>query len=108
METRATREAVVTAMARLNRLELQQDLLKTRGAEMLRRGLKSLDELEEVEERERQEAEKQPPPPTPSATSGGPVSDADFLATFDPAALSPSYWPNWGVAGETPPPTLGS
>ncbi|OBT91306.1 hypothetical protein VE01_10720 [Pseudogymnoascus verrucosus] len=52
-----TREAVATAIARLNCLEQQQDLLKTRGAKMLCRGLKTLDELEEVEERKRQEAE---------------------------------------------------
>ncbi|KFY79343.1 hypothetical protein V499_01663, partial [Pseudogymnoascus sp. VKM F-103] len=45
------------AYARRMRLRKQQKALKLRSAEMLRRGLKSLDELEEAEERDRYEAE---------------------------------------------------
>ncbi len=104
LETRMTREAVATAMARLNRLEQQQDLLKTRGAEMLRRGLKTLDELEEVEERERQEAEAHVHLASPSITnSGGVAPEHDYLS-----ALSPGFFDRWGVDGGTPPATLGS
>lgn len=42
-------------LSRLLRLEQQQKLLRKRGAEMLRRGLESLDELEEIERREEEE-----------------------------------------------------
>ncbi|OBT81166.1 hypothetical protein VE02_10211 [Pseudogymnoascus sp. 03VT05] len=45
------------AYARQMRLRKQQKALKTRGAEMLQRGLKSLDELDEVEEKDRLAAE---------------------------------------------------
>jgi hypothetical protein len=41
--------------AKLLRLERQQKSLRERGAEMLRRGLESLDELEELERREEEE-----------------------------------------------------
>ncbi len=44
-------------LARVRRLEKQQELLRSRGAEMLRRGLQTLDELDEVEETERKERE---------------------------------------------------
>ena len=43
-------------LLKLLRLEHQQKSIKTKGAEMLRRGLASLDELEAVEELERQSA----------------------------------------------------
>ncbi|KIM93539.1 hypothetical protein OIDMADRAFT_173149 [Oidiodendron maius Zn] len=55
------RDAALTAamegLARVQRLEKQQELLKKRGAEMIRRGLQTVDELEEIEERERREKE---------------------------------------------------
>ena len=41
------------ALARQLRLMKQQKLVKTRASEMLRRGLKTLDQLDEVEEKER-------------------------------------------------------
>jgi hypothetical protein len=41
-------------MSCIKRLEKQQEFLKSKGKDMVRRGLKTLDELEEVEERERQ------------------------------------------------------
>jgi hypothetical protein len=45
------------AAARLARLRKQRKFLKSRARDMLRRGLKSLDELDKAEERERLEAE---------------------------------------------------
>jgi hypothetical protein len=95
------------AMAKQLRLRKQQKLLKTRGAEMLRRGLKSLDELDEAEERERAEAATPASPPREPLFGGGPMV-MSFSPGFDAAALSPSYWPNWGAGGGTPPTTLGS
>ena len=50
---------MATAAGRLDRLTRQRKFLKKRGAEMLRRGLKSIDKLEEAEAREVVEREKQ-------------------------------------------------
>ena len=94
------------AYARRMRLRKQQKALKTRGAEMLRRGLHSLDELDAAEERERAalaEANHLPTAP-PTISSEALDLELDF-STFDHAALSPSYW---GVGGGTPSATLGS
>ena len=41
-------------MSCIKRLKRQQEFLKSKGKDMVRRGLKTLDELEEVEEKERQ------------------------------------------------------
>ncbi|OBT98136.1 hypothetical protein VE01_03805 [Pseudogymnoascus verrucosus] len=93
------------AYARRMRLRKQQKALKTRGAEMLRRGLQNLDELDEAEEKERKEAEaKESFPHSPPTTDlGGAVSEHDYLS-----ALSPGFFERWGVDGGTPPATLGS
>ncbi|KFY68873.1 hypothetical protein V496_00696 [Pseudogymnoascus sp. VKM F-4515 (FW-2607)] len=71
---------------------------------MLRRGLKTLDELEEVEERKRREAEAHAHLASPSATnSGSAVPKPDYLS-----ALSPRFFDRWGVDGGTPLATLGN
>lgn len=110
-EERRLQEEEEEAMAKILRLRKQQRLFRSRAKDMLRRGLKTMDELDEAEERERKEAEAKEalphsPPPT---VSGGAVLDPELdFSTFDHAALSPSYWPSWGVDGGTPPATLGS
>jgi len=63
METLLREEARLSqewreTQARLLRLDRQRELLRQRGREMIRRGLKTLDELDEVEERERKEREQ--------------------------------------------------
>lgn len=57
-EQRIENEREVT-LARLLRLDKQQQFLKRRGREMLKRGLKTLDELDAEEERERQKVAEQ-------------------------------------------------
>lgn len=52
-EVAAAIQQAQEAFARQLRLMKQQKLLKTRASEMLRRGLKTLDQLDEVEEKER-------------------------------------------------------
>jgi hypothetical protein len=55
----ARREAVellARTSAKLARLDKQQEFLRRRGRDMLRRGLKTMDELDEVEEKEKTEA----------------------------------------------------
>ncbi|KFZ14162.1 hypothetical protein V501_03378 [Pseudogymnoascus sp. VKM F-4519 (FW-2642)] len=94
------------AYARRMRLRKQQKALKTRGAEMLRRGLHSLDELEAAEERERVALAEANSLPTAPPTTSPEVFDPELdFSTFDHTALSPSYW---DVGGGTPSATLGS
>ena len=97
------------AMAKILRLRKQRKLLLRREAEMAKRGLKFLDELDAAEAKEREDTARSSlshtSPVTPledPVPEGGPFSD------FDPAALSPSYWATWGADGGTPPATLGS
>ena len=62
---------MLAAEGRLDRLARQRKFLKKRGVEMLRRRLKSIDELEEAEAREVAERERQASaarPPTPPST----------------------------------------
>lgn len=85
------------AFARRMRLRRMQKLLKTRGGEMLRRGLATMEELEAVEEKERKEREEK------AVTQAEPVMDPCANTGHDLfAAVSPSFWAELGVPGETP------
>jgi len=75
------------AMAKILRLRKQKALLRKRGKEMLRRGLKTLDEFDELE-REKQEASA----PSSSVESDPTVS---FVPTSDVLSLSTSEWDQW-------------
>jgi hypothetical protein len=70
------------AAARLTRLRKQRKFLKSRARDMLRQGLKSLDELDKAEERERLEAEAQA---QLAVAIQNPTSDL-----FDDLSLDPS------------------
>ena len=108
------------AMAKVLRLQKQEDFLRKRKLEMTRRGLRYLEELDAAEEKERLEAEKQTAsenPTTPQAAFAaflesnpkyGP--DAFFLGSPVPpdAALSPSLWADLGFDDGIPPTTQGS
>lgn len=104
-EERRLQEEEEEAMAKILRLRKHQRLFRSRAKDMLRRGLKTMDELDEAEERERKEAEaalacQLSPPPT---TSDVVVSELDLFA-----ALSPSVWQQWDAVDETPSTDLGS
>src|SRR5690554_6358416 len=93
------------AFARRMRLRKQQKALKTRGAEMLRRGLQSLDELEAAEELERSTLAKSTPVPmSPPTTSSGVLDLGEVLF----AVLSPGFFDRLGVGADTPPASLDS
>ena len=64
-----------------------QKSLKERGAEMLRRGLKTLDELDEAEEKERKKAEAEASPQATTESSAHDAASSDLFS-----ALSPSFW----------------
>lgn len=101
---RSARQAAVELMAitsaRLARLEKQQEFLRKRGRDMLRRGLSTLDELDTAEEEERQA----------SASTAAPTAPIE-LPEFDIyGGLSQSFWdhPSLGAVGEMPPTTQGN
>jgi len=77
-------------LAKLLRLDLQQRSLRTRGREMLRRGLKSLDELDAAEEAERVAAAK----------ITVPTGDFDFPEIpLDPVEAE-AFWASLDSGGE--------
>ena len=89
------------AFARRMRLRRMQKALKERSAEMLRRGLATLDELDEAEEKDRQEKAKQAESSTVSFAT---VEDLPDI--FD--SLSPSFWQGLDVVDGTPATAPGS
>ena len=91
--------------AKILRLNKQREMFRARAAEMLRRGLKSLDELDAVEEAERL-AEVQTPvetdPPTSEAPDPYDSLDPELaaaLAAYDP---SDPLWASLDFGDEMP------
>jgi hypothetical protein len=77
-------------LAKLLRLDLQQRTLRTRGREMLRRGLKSLDELDAAEEAEKVAAAAIPLP----------TGDFEFPEIpLDPVEAA-AFWASLDTGGE--------
>lgn len=102
-EEQRIRQEKKETLAKLLRLERQEEFLRERGMKMLRRGLKTLDELDEVEEKERkekEEAERREREGRPTAPSGDVSGDPfpDPFEGYSGAAfgadlpLSPSSW----------------
>ena len=119
-EEEAAALAEQEAFARRMRIRRMQKLLKERGAEMLRRGLKTLDELDAAEEHERKETKEKEEAArrallATSASSPGAVdasgnslvnADVPFDAVVDwdaLAALSSQDWRDLGAVGGTSP-----
>jgi adenine-specific DNA glycosylase len=94
-EAKATATMIKT-LARLARLQKQKRLLRSRARDMLRRGLKTLDELDEAEEKERLEAEAQA---QLDVAMRNPTSDL-----FSDLGLDPDdpFWATLGFVGEMP------
>ncbi|OBT40809.1 hypothetical protein VE00_08918 [Pseudogymnoascus sp. WSF 3629] len=91
-EERLDREEEET-LAKLLHLRKQKRLIRTRGKDMLRRGLKTLDELDAAEEADRVAAEKQAEEAASAQPSSEPLAPTDEpFVPFDPAGLSPSCW----------------
>ena len=81
-------------LARHKRLEKQKKFLKSKGKEMLRRGLKTLDELEEVEERERQMETERAAAEAAATQIHGQAAAADPFAGIEIPLLPPEVWAN--------------
>lgn len=115
---RKAQDAINEALNRLARLRKQKQFLRKRAADMLRRGVKSLDELDEIEERERLESEeevlqKQQARATTASTSADVGGHLDYPSAyplghsgvaFDPDSVpSPSFWESVDFVGGTAP-----
>jgi len=103
-EERRLQEEEEEAMAKILRLRKQQRLFRSRAKDMLRRGLKTMDELDEAEEKERAAAEQ-------AARQGGEVNASSEVPPegdlFE--SLSPSFWDQFaqGAGVSTPGATHG-
>jgi hypothetical protein len=102
------------ALAKLLRLERQEEFLRKRGLDMLRRGLRSLEDLEKAEDEDRRERERkekeeterreQEAPAATSAASTGASSDplvgySGVVFDGDLSVLPDSFWNDFGVGG---------
>ena len=72
-------------LARVRRLETQQALLRSRAQDMLRRGLKTLDELDEAEENEQKKVEAEASPQTTTDSSIHGASSSDLFSSLSPS-----------------------
>jgi hypothetical protein len=95
-------------LARLQRLERQEKFLKSKGKDMVRRGLKTLDELEEVEEKERQMETERAAVEAAATQVHGQAAAADPFAGIEIPLLPPEVWANWDFASETPQASQGN
>ena len=95
-------------MAKILRLRTQRRRLKTRASEMLRRGLRTLDELEALEEKEkleREEAEKS----AQAAMQVAATSNTPFVPLTEEELRAIGVSPSWLFSsGDTPPPSVGN
>jgi hypothetical protein len=106
-EERLSRERKET-LAKLLRLDRQQEFLRTKGREMLRRGLKTMDELDEAEEKEKQEREKENAARAAETTAAPEQADPFADLGLEYPLLPPEVWAGWDFAGENPQPSQGS
>jgi hypothetical protein len=67
-------------LAKLLRLDRQEDYLRTKGSEMLRRGLKTLDELDEIENKEKEESKRKEREEADAATATANDLESDPFA----------------------------
>jgi hypothetical protein len=103
-------QAAIEGLARSQRLKKQRAMLRERGAEMLRRGLKTLDELDTLEQLEREERDHAVVlPPNPALGSLFPlVNSSESEVQPDPAFLSDGFWEDLGFDGGIPQASQGS
>ncbi|APA10970.1 hypothetical protein sscle_07g057400 [Sclerotinia sclerotiorum 1980 UF-70] len=107
-------------LSKLLRLDKQQRFLRGRASEMIRRGLKTMDELDDAEEKERLDKERIGKEQSNSGlsmlaeASSNVLDNSDpssFLSPSDPFSFQNSSGPFWGdpdSVGEMPPTSQGS
>ena len=87
-------ERLLESQAKLLRLDKQREMFRDQAAEMLRYGLKSLDELDALEKKEREEASRR--------SEALATSSASAKASVDPLFLPDSFWEGLDFVSETP------
>ena len=107
-ETERLQREEEEAMAKILRLRKQQRRLQTKAKELIRRGLKTMDELEAVEEKEKQMETERAANEAASTQVHGPAAEADPFAGIEIPLLPPEVWANWDFAGETPQASQGN
>lgn len=86
LERDAAFESAMANLARVRELERRQQELRSRGMEMARRGLKSLDDLDAAEQAERQASGRLP---SRSVEPAGPLAPGNSLFESD---FSDPFW----------------
>jgi hypothetical protein len=99
-------KAAIAGLARVRELELRQQELRERGIEMLRQGLKTLDELDKAENKDRLEGER-PEGVEAAPASPGAVDLAAVLGLSD-FDLDPAFWASLDFGGRTPQASQGT
>jgi hypothetical protein len=96
------------SLARARRLEKQQKFLRSRGKDMVRRGLKTLDELDEAEAKERQMESERATAEAAAMPSNVLVlssTEADPFAGVEVPLLPPEVWAQWDSLYGNPQPS---
>jgi len=81
-------------MSCIERLKKQQEFLKSKGRDMVCRGLKTLDELEEVKEKERQIETERAAAKAAATQVHGPAAEANPFAGIEIPLLPLEVWAN--------------
>ena len=95
-------------MSCIERLEKQQEFLKSKGRDIVRRGLKTLNELEEVKEKERQIETERAAAEAAATQVYSLAAKADPFAGIKIPLLPPEVQANQDFAGETPQASQGN
>jgi hypothetical protein len=90
----AAQRSALESAARIRRLKKQEKFLKSKGKDMVRRGLKTLDELEEVEEKERQMETERATVEAAATQVHGQAVAANPFAGIEILLLPPEVWAN--------------
>jgi hypothetical protein len=96
-------DEAMAAIMRLPRIQKQKEFLRKRAADMLSRGLKTLDELDAVEEEERQEVAAELAARELNNVLAGPqlaLNSADG-GLFPDLVPDEDFWAPLGFSGET-------
>jgi CO dehydrogenase/acetyl-CoA synthase beta subunit len=104
----AAQRTALESASRIRRLEKQERFLKSKGKDMVRRGLKTLDELEEAEEKERQMESERATVEAAAMPSNAPAlssTEADPFAGVEVPLLSPEVWAQWDSLYGNPQPS---
>jgi hypothetical protein len=100
-ESEAAMRAVCKNMSCLKRFKKQKKFLKSKGKDMVRRSLKTLDKLEEVEEKEKQMEEERAATRAAATVCALAPSKPDPFTRIEILLLLLKVWGDWDFASKT-------